>query len=184
MAIAVERFVHETPVVVAGPTSLIGLTGKKGAGKDEVAKILGEMGYDRIAFADPLKSMARTIGWDGSKEELPPCPHCGMLRGRQLLQVLGTEAVRDHIDQAAWLKVARRDLEHLDRAVVTDVRFQNEADMIRDLGGKIWRVVRSGYEGDGHSSEREQDLILHDRKIVNDGDLDDLRNEVANAEWN
>jgi hypothetical protein len=154
--------------------SVIGLTGQKGAGKDEVAKILVDAGYVRVAFADPLKAIATVIGWDGSKEELPPCSHCGMLQGRQLLQVLGTEGVRANIGRETWLDVARREIQRHKNVVVSDVRFFNEAGLIHMLGGEVWRVVRPGYSGDSHASEAEQNLIVEDATITNDGSLADL----------
>ena len=44
---------------------------------------------------------------------------------------------------------------HKDRIVIDDVRFPNEAEMIRARGGKIWRLSRKGFEpsGDSHVSE-------------------------------
>lgn len=153
---------------------LIGLTGHKGAGKDEVAKLLAEHGYERIALADPLKAIATVIGWDGDKSEKLPCHHCGMLQGRQLLQVLGTEGVREHISSEAWLTAAERLLGQHERVVVADIRFLNEATWVRRLGGRIWRVLRPGYHGDGHASEREQDAIRADLSLLNDTTLEHL----------
>lgn len=158
---------------------LIGLTGHKGAGKDEAARVLARFGYTRVAFADPLKRLASVIGWDGSKDERPPCDHCGMLRGRQLLQVLGAEGVREIIDTDAWLYVAQREIEKHERVVVSDVRFPNEADFVRNQGGAIWKLVRPGHEGDRHASETELETIEPDATIYNGGSLDDLAASVG-----
>jgi hypothetical protein len=160
---------------------LIGLTGHKGAGKDAVAEILAaEYDFTRVAFADPLKRIATAIGWDGSKEERPPCPHCGMHQGRGLLQILGTEGVRQNIRDDAWILAAEAEIARHEKVVVTDVRFLNEARAIKNLYGQIWRVVRPGHDGDAHPSEREQDEILADRTIFNDRSLADLPTRI---EW-
>ena len=66
--------------------------------------------------------------------------------------------------------------------VITDVRFTNEADMIRANGGKIWRVVRSGVGPvNNHISESELDSIKFDRLITNDSGFEDLMIEVHSA---
>lgn len=64
---------------------------------------------------------------------------------------------------------------------VTDVRYPNEAQRIKDLGGVVWEVLRPGLESDGHSSEKPLPPSLVDYKIVNDGDLEVLRGRVVTA---
>lgn len=160
---------------------LIGLTGHKGSGKDEVAKILARFGYIRVAFADPLKAVAYEIGWDGSKEDLEDCPSCGMLRGRRLLQVLGSEGIRQHVADDAWIQAATKTIAPLDRVVITDVRFLNEAEFVHNAGGLVWKVIRPGYEGDAHASERELEEIEADAIVVNDSTLRDLAIAVGCA---
>ena len=66
--------------------------------------------------------------------------------------------------------------------VITDVRFTNEADMIRANKGKIWRVVRPGVGPvNNHISESELDSIKFDRLITNDSGFEDLMIEVHSA---
>lgn len=61
--------------------------------------------------------------------------------------------------------------------VITDVRFPNEAAMVRQLGGQIWQIRRPGYEagGTGHASDTAGDEFAPDRVVVNSGSLGDLR---------
>lgn len=66
--------------------------------------------------------------------------------------------------------------------VITDVRFKNEMQAIRQQGGQLWRVKRPGAGLDGsaslHPSEAEQMSIpdsWFDAVIDNSGTLDDLR---------
>jgi len=156
----------------SGPP-LIGLVGYAGSGKDEVAKWLKrEHGFQRVAFADPLKAVATAIGWDGRKDDI----------GRRLLQDLGL-AAREYIDADIWLDAG---LKAIDNApgpvVVTDCRFNNEIDAIRARGGVIWRVDRPGVgPANGHVSEHEWTAIEPDVVIVNDGTIRDLRERVREA---
>jgi hypothetical protein len=67
-------------------------------------------------------------------------------------------------------------------AVISDARFPNEAEAIRERGGKIWRVVRgvaTGFIGDsGHISESGQSEIVADETLINDGTVYDLAMKV------
>lgn len=64
---------------------------------------------------------------------------------------------------------------------VTDVRFPNEAERIRYLGGKVWEVLRPGLESDGHITEVPLPPDLIDWQIINDGDFDTLEMRVDEA---
>ena len=73
-------------------------------------------------------------------------------------------------------KVARhrRDLASV---VITDCRYDDEAEAVRAAGGKVVRIVRPSLPEptDSHTSESGISDHLVDREIVNDGTLDDLR---------
>ena len=59
--------------------------------------------------------------------------------------------------------------------VFTDVRFSNEARMIKDYGGHIWRVERPGINPvNDHVSESELNAWNFDELIYNAGSLEDL----------
>lgn len=53
---------------------------------------------------------------------------------------------------------------------ITDVRFLNEAQAIKDRGGKIIRIIR-GESSDQHQSELEMEFIEPDFTIENKGSL-------------
>jgi len=167
---------------------LIGLCGAAGSGKDSVADpLVRDHGFVRAAFADALKDIARReFGWDGRKDH----------RGRRLLQVLGTEAGRAY-NPDIWIDKLRTRLAQTREPliVVPDVRFINEAAMIRASGGYLVRVVgrRGYYEVDWkkpwtwiqilnprrwHRSEREQHWIRVDTELDNSGGLGDLDGRV------
>jgi hypothetical protein len=63
----------------------------------------------------------------------------------------------------------------------TDLRFENEAQRILDLGGEVWEVLRPGTASDGHASEQVLPRALVTRQIHNTGDLANLRYEVEKA---
>jgi hypothetical protein len=110
------------------------------------------------------------------------------LTPRFALQTLGTEWGRAcYADVWAALGV-RRALAHLDRnpgalVVITDCRFINEARLVCQAGGEVWRVVRPGQGLSGaaglHPSETEMASpemnALVTVTVRNEGTLDDLR---------
>ena len=154
---------------------IIGFTGPAGCGKTQATKALPEA--VRFSFADPIKRMLMTIGvphenlYDPGKKE-QPLDLLGGQSARTVLQRLGTDWGRNMICQDLWLRVAEQDLTHLlaDRFVlIDDVRFDNEAALIRKLGGTTIEIVRPGVVRGVHASERGIDPRLIDRTITNDG---------------
>lgn len=168
---------------------LIGLTGYAGSGKDTFAKVLVEKyGYTRIAFADPIRELlyklnpiinglpyggtrslselVDSVGWDEAKKE----PEV-----RRLLQDLGVGA-REVIDSELWVSTAfKKTGEPGKRYVITDVRFTNEADLVKQLGGQVWRVKRVDVNAvNGHISENEMDGYKVDQIFLNNGTIDEL----------
>lgn len=61
---------------------------------------------------------------------------------------------------------------------VTDVRYPNEAQRVKDVGGQVWEIVRPGLVSDGHSSETPLDRALVDVVITNDGSVADLSEQL------
>lgn len=168
---------------------LIGITGRAGAGKNTVAAMVP--GAVVIGLADPLYAMLSAM--TGLPESLlrdraakeRAIPGLGK-SPRQLLQTLGTEWGRDMIGRDLWLSLCQRRVEQLrdagwETVVIADIRFDNEAAWVRRAGGEVWEVVRH-LDAIGvrpHSSEAGVADELVDRRIVNDGSLDELRAAVA-----
>ena len=155
---------------------IIGLAGRKGSGKSTVAEILKEKyGYRRLSFATPLKDMIMAMGV--TEDEIfnldlkeKPIERFGGRSPRELLQLLGTEFARNMVCQDVWVKAVEARIESNDQIVIDDVRFPNEAEMIREKGGKIIRVTRMGQELgmiDTHASEAGIPLELIDHEIKN-----------------
>lgn len=132
---------------------ILGITGQKGVGKSMVASYLEEHhGFERMAFADSLKEAAKTVFQlddqhvytrEGKSTYLD---RWGM-DVRTILQKFGTEVGRQ-IDEDVWVKSVGAKIDRLDhdRVVIEDVRFENEAEYIRERGGKIWGILRPGHE--------------------------------------
>lgn len=140
-------------------SKLIGIMGLKGSGKDTVAKML-PVEWKRMAFADTLKDIVSILfGWDRNlvegnteysrkwREEVSTFWSKELdiknFTPRLALQTLGTDVFRDHFNQDIWVKVLKHKIiNSSDNIVITDVRFPNEANMIKELGGKIVQIIR------------------------------------------
>ncbi len=176
---------------------LLGLCGYAGVGKDTAAQILlEEFGFQRIAFADPMKqallaldpliptaedpqqtlrlsAFAAHTPWSALKE------HAEV---RRLLQVLGTEVGRNLFDTDLWVKLAERKLEStlaVGHAVFTDVRFPNEARLIRRYGGFLVRLERPGFGPvNEHLSDRASIGWTYDHRLENSSDVPTLHRKM------
>jgi len=165
----------------ANKTLFIGISGYARSGKDTVGKILVDShGFERRAFADKLKELALALdrriatevandGWEAAKNDSYV---------REYLQRLGTSA-RDIVAKDIWITALFNGLTPFADHVVTDVRFENEANAIRGLGGIVWRINRPGINAvNNHISEHQMDSYDFDAVIENDGSLEDLAKKV------
>lgn len=169
---------------------LFGICGDIAGGKNTTAECIP--GAVVIGFADPLYAMLSAMlelpeSWlrDRANKDTR-LPVIGK-SPRQLLQTLGTEWGRGLVAEDVWVRLGmQRAEEHASRAYAVafaDVRFDNEARAIRERGGEVWRVVRTGgtTPADSHSSEAGVSDALIDRTIYNVGTVDELRRLVAEA---
>lgn len=187
---------------------MIGITGRRGSGKDTAYRIISDWAGEnnltsaRRAFADPVKwSFARIWFPDATLEQA--VEWCDKIKlnsvidagngvtvtGRQALQHYGFEAHRElfgenfWIDQIVPLKNWRDKFSDngrlTDICVVTDVRYDNEAKRIRQAGGIIWNIQRDTGSIDSHSSEAGINASLIDYTIINT-DLSSFTAQVQN----
>lgn len=171
---------------------VVGITGAKRAGKDTVADYLRDVyGFRRLAFAEPIKdALAAAFGvdvaifHDQSVKEKP----LGCLLGhtpRRLMQTLGTGWGREMISDSLWRNLlyqkASEALSGGSSVVVSDVRYDNEAQTVKDLGGHIIEVRRPSADnsGDTHSSEGGIGSDFIDFRILNSRGFEALYAQVG-----
>ena len=163
---------------------VIGISGKKQAGKDTLANyakvLLGDV--EICSFADALKECCISImglshdscyGSDNDKnmptqylwENLPTIitNKYGKIRGfmsaREILQIFGTDIMRNMFSQKIWVDATLRRINNIECSfvVIPDVRFVSEVNAIMGLeNGYLIRLTRKVFE-DSHPSETELD---------------------------
>lgn len=179
-------------------TVIIGFSGLAGAGKDEAAKvtqsILEQQGIpsQRYSFAFPLKEVAKFV-FEITDEEMSDRvlkEQTGRntygLTNRRTLQLLGTESFRDVFDSNIWIDVAERLISRsgVEVCVISDVRFENEAQWVKQNGILI-HIDPTGREGfettsESHSSEAGYETAP-DHVIENIGTLEEFHSQVQNV---
>ena len=180
--------------------TLIGLSGVMNAGKDTVANLIiakRPRGLRRYSFATPLKDGVKSMfGWTTDqiedrqfKEAIDP--KWGF-SPRKAMQLLGTEYGRNLLRDDIWVHAARNfhndSLNQSKGTIITDVRFENEAEWIRSIPGAVVLHVRNP-EHDylapvKHVSERGVAFVLGDINISNDKRLGlSVLEEALAQEW-
>ncbi len=140
---------------------IVGIVGFIGSGKSTAGDLLEiHHGFKRDSFAGPLKDITSTLfGWprhllEGDTQESREFRETVDKRWsdmleyeitpRYALQLIGTEVFRDGLHPDIWLLNLKNRYEKAGcpKTVVTDVRFPNEMQFIRDQGGKIVMIER------------------------------------------
>ena len=180
---------------------LIGINGKKSAGKNTVGTYLVESyGFREASFAALLKESAAALFdiepevWEHTKND--PQARISLHTGtsyfdnptvtvRQFLQRYGTEAHRSIFGSDFWVDYALKGIDPNKDTVFTDARFENELSRIKDLGGYNLQVLRPQlFTQDSHASEVPPPQHLIDFAVDNVGSLNDLYNQVDNfIDW-
>lgn len=167
---------------------LIGLHGRARSGKDTTARLIYELSEDpvsRHALAGPLKKAAAKLfsltesQLYGDQKEVVD-PYWGATP-RKIMQLLGTEALRNTFGQDMHLRILARKLlnDPSPIAVITDVRFENEAEFVLLRGGIVVEILRpEGVMVEQHASEVPLPRHLVTKTILNDGSIEDLKERV------
>jgi hypothetical protein len=167
---------------------ILGLSGKVDAGKNTVAQrlaVLSPIPVVEISYAAKLKESAAALfgvrvadleRWKNNPVARVTISAPGGVHHqqtvREMLQRYGTESHRDVFGADFWLDAALPSNVVYDATgdkaalyVVTDVRFQNEADRIRELGGTVVRVVGPNNETGSHPTERptKADVVIKNK---------------------
>jgi len=110
---------------------------------------------------------------------------------REFLQKLGTDALRTGLHDNVWVNALMADYKpieygddeqpHLPNWIITDVRFPNEAQVIKDKGGIIIRIDRPGVKPiNNHPSEVGLDHWNFDYRIANVSGIFELKESIEN----
>lgn len=187
---------------------IIGLTGRKGAGKNTVAEIIVDecacngLTAQAIGFSDNIKWMLARLFWphidraeavaimDEFKEDDTvsvlfdaPDGRGQRISIRELLQHGGYEAGRQLFGDSIWIDMV---LTHpwwpdCDVLVIYDMRFDNEAIRVKQAGGVVWEIHAADAAADEHASEAPLDRMLIDRTVTNTSSIFHLRIATQSA---
>lgn len=200
---------------------IVGLVGFIGSGKGSVADIsVNKHGYIKESFANSVKDAVSSVfGWERNLLE-GDTPESRVWREtddawwsehlkrpfspRLALQLMGTESGRNVFHRDVWVLSLLKRVHPQKNYVIADVRFPNEIDMIKKMGGKVYRVKRgpepewfnfaeglnmtTSFDGsiqkmknypDVHYSEWAWVGKFFDSVIENEGTLKDLELKVA-----
>ncbi|MEG0026002.1 MAG: hypothetical protein RR847_01445 [Bacilli bacterium] len=165
------------------------ISGKARHGKDSIANFIKEE-YKKIdkkvlnlSFGSYIKMYAKNISdWDGSDDTKP----------RALLQQLGTEIIRNNIDNDFFAHRIYEDIKvysyFFDVLTVSDVRFVNEVTKLEKINNRVIkiRVIRSNFTNnlDNNAKKHQSEIDLdnyndYDFLINNNGSLIELKNKVS-----
>lgn len=205
--------------------TVVGFVGLISAGKSTAAEVLVEnRGYKSVAFAGALKDAVAAIfswprhllegdtiesrefretidtTWQNRIGDLP------ILAGRSvtprlILQLMGTEVLRNHFHTDIWVLSVMKKIETDVNSsfVITDARFKNEINLVRGIGGKIIRIKRGAdpewFETARntpelmptlypkvHASEWSWVSTKTDYIVENDGTLEDLKIKICSLD--
>jgi hypothetical protein len=189
---------------------IIGICGLIGCGKGTVGDILVEnYGFTKLSFADKLKDGVATVfnwdramlegdtvesrEWRETQDDFWTKETGRTITPRLVLQEFGTDCMRHGFDDGIWVSLVKQELVKYPNKnfVIPDVRFPNEANMIKSIHGEVWRVRRGQdpvwmrmYQDIGvepkevHESEWRWAKVDFNNVIYNDLGIDELKSQV------
>ena len=190
---------------------IIGMCGLIGTGKDTVADILvNNYNFIKVSFADKLKDGVATVfswdremlegttdesrTWREQKDEFWSRETNEHITPRLVLQMFGTDCMRNGFYNGIWVSIVKQQIINNPNKnfVIPDVRFPNEAKMIKEVNGEVWRICRGpdpqwfiSYVKDNivptdvHESEWQWAKLDLDCVIHNNDTIIDLKNQVS-----
>jgi hypothetical protein len=181
-------------------TKLIGLTGPARCGKTTAARIIkDQFGWFEFAFADTIRDMLSVgMQWDrrtfnGYDKEKVDEMH--QVSPRKAMQTLGDWGRAIHPD--FWIRITADDiLRHKARfeakwprswpgVVISDIRFENEAEFVRAAGGIVLHIHREKTAPvRSHISEQGIQLRSGDFSVPNNGTIEDLTKRLGDITGN
>ncbi len=154
---------------------IIGISGVARSGKDTLAngfvKILKEIGVKskRLALADELKSECRSFIKKTLNIDVLNMTDDEKKIVRPFLVFWGTH-MRRKADENCWIKALENRRKPDTLTIVSDIRYQNEADWIKENGGFLIHIARLDENGEliqpPNEEERENDPLLTEKSNV------------------
>jgi hypothetical protein len=90
-----------------------------------------------------------------------------------MLQTVGTDICRTFIKDDIWLEYVKKEIQLFPKVVITDARFKNEREYLKNIGAILILVKRPGYENKSqHISENqlgledEYDIIVNNDQTI------------------
>lgn len=173
---------------------ILGICGLQSSGKDTIGDyLINNYGFKKFSFAEVLKDIISILfSWDRKKiegitiedrvwRENPDIWWSKELNiqdfsPRYAMQFIGTDLFRKYFKDDIWVVILKkRILEHSQSTniVITDCRFSNEINMIRDCGAKIIHVYRS----------LPSWFIDYKLDKINENDLKEMNIHISEYEW-
>jgi dephospho-CoA kinase len=198
----ITNFITQPNPVPVNRGRIISVSGVAGAGKDTICNILqAKCGFICLSFAGPLKAVASELtGWPYetllanteerrlARNNLPTTDICGKTYNyREFLEYVGTDVIRKHMGEDIWVNIlvgrVKKLVDQGQNVCISDARFINEIDSMRDLFAECWCVWRKPSDLEDmpgvHVSERQFLQRLSVMKLVeNTGSLNDLERRV------
>lgn len=183
---------------------IIAFSGRIGSGKSELAKICQNKGFEKLYFALPLKQLVANLIHVGIEDINPlknvekkykftkkdyiylanetnipfetirdEMKNVKLNTVRQLLQFIGTDLIRKYNPNWHVNKIKTM-IDKNKNYVFDDVRFPNELNLIKELGGDCWFIIRPIINNvSNHISEISLTWKdFDDKVIINDGNLE------------
>jgi dephospho-CoA kinase len=161
----------------------IALSGKMRSGKDTVAKILiDEYCFNKLAYGDGIRKVCEYLFPDEMKGKK------NRTLGQKVAMTLRS------LDDNVWSNLLLREIDRITpkdvNIIVTDLRFPNEYDSLKNLGFYIVKVIASEdirvqriidagdqYRTEDlvHTSEEYIDQFHYDYEINNDASVENLK---------
>lgn len=179
---------------------IISITGKIGSGKDTIADIIMQYtpyhNWEIKKYAGKLKDIAEIlsgvpkINFEDQEFKKQDMGAEWEMTYRDLLQKLGTEAMRNGLHKNVWVNALFADYKGQQNAdgsfshpnwLITDTRFPNELEAAKTHNGITIKVVRESGNtiGTTHTSETAlDDYTKWDYIVDNNGSLEDLKTQV------
>jgi hypothetical protein len=143
---------------------IIGICGLQSSGKDSIGDyLINNYNFKKFSFAEALKDIISILfGWDRKKiegitpedrlwREQPDIWWSTELKipyfsPRYAMQFIGTDLFRKYFNNDIWVIILKKRILESSQStniVITDCRFSNEINTIRDCGGQIIHVYRN-----------------------------------------